>query len=129
VILVDTSAWIEFFRGRSPFATRVDEILDNDQAAVCGPIITEIRRGLRSRRDRDQVIPLLEGCHLLVQPDALWAEAGDIGWWLGRRGATVRSFDLLIAAYALAHEVPILAADRDFAMMARAGLGLLLAEP
>jgi predicted nucleic acid-binding protein len=126
VILVDTSAWIDFFRGAGSLAARVDELLENDQAALCGPVITEIRRGLRSRAERTRVLPLLAGCHLLEQPAALWEEAGELGWYLSGRGAAVKSLDLLIAAYALAHAIPILTADRDFALMRRAGVGLVI---
>ena len=129
MILVDTSAWVDFFRGRGRFASRVDELIEVDQAALCGPVITEIRRGLRFKGERVRVLPLLEGCHLLAQPPDLWDEAGELGGWLRRRGATVKSLDLLIATYALAHGVPLLAADSDFNLMARAGLGLVLAEP
>lgn len=126
MILVDTSAWIDFFRGAGSLAARVDELLENDQAALCGPVITEIRRGLRSRAERTRVLPLLAGCHLLEQPAALWEEAGELGWYLSGRGAAVKSLDLLIAAYALAHAIPILTADRDFALMRRAGVGLVI---
>jgi predicted nucleic acid-binding protein len=126
VILVDTSAWVDFFRGAGSLAGRVDDLLENDRAALCGPVITEIRRGLRSRAERARVLPLLAGCHLLEQPAELWKEAGELGWYLGRRGATVKSLDLLIAAYALAHAVPILTADADFVRMRRAGLGIVI---
>jgi len=129
LILVDTSAWIEFFRGRAPFASTVDGLLAENEVALCGPVVTELRRGLRSARERARVMELLEGCHLLAQPQALWDEAGELGALLGRRGATVKSLDLLIATYALAHAVPILTLDADFAAMQRAGAGLLLARP
>lgn len=129
MILVDTSAWIEFFRGRDPVARTVDELLDDDEVAICGPVVTEIRRGLRSRAERTRVLPLLEGCRLLAEPDALWVEAGDLGFLLRRRGATVKTLDLLIATYALAHGVPILSTDDDFAVMQRAGIGLVLVGP
>lgn len=128
MILVDTSAWIDFFRGRGRLAGRVDELIETDQAALCGPVVTEIRRGLRSRAERARVLSLLAGCHRLEQPADLWEEAGEIGWYLGRHGAMVKSLDLLIAAYALAHGVPILTADGDFKLIRRAGLGLVLAE-
>ena len=96
---------------------------------MCGPVVTELRRGLRSRADRARVLAVLDGCHLLDQPPRLWEEAGELGYFLGRRGANVKSRDLLIAAYALTHSVPILTADRDFMRMRRAGVRLLLEEP
>jgi tRNA(fMet)-specific endonuclease VapC len=129
VILVDTSAWIEFFRGREPVARTVDALLEADDVAICGPVITELRRGLRSRADRARVLPLLDGCRLLPQPDAMWVEAGDLGYLLRRRGASVKSLDLLIATYALAHGLPILTTDGDFRLMRRAGIDLVLAGP
>jgi hypothetical protein len=128
VILVDTSAWIEFFRGRDPLATAVDGLIEANEVALCGPVLTEIRRGLRSRADRARVLPLLDGCHVLEQPRALWEEAGELGALLGRRGATVKSLDLLIAVYALSHGVAVLTRDSDFQRMRRAGLTLLLVE-
>lgn len=70
----------------------------------------------------------LDGCHLLDQPPAFWEEAGELGALLGRRGATVKLLDLLIAAYALSHGVAVLTRDADFERMRRAGLSLLLVE-
>ena len=127
MILVDTSAWIDFFRNRGRLAARVDELLAENEVALCGPILTELGRGLRSARERTHVLELLRGCHHLAQPQDLWREAGELGALLGRRGATVKSMDLLIAVYALAHGVPVLTADSDFAAIRRATLGLVLA--
>jgi predicted nucleic acid-binding protein len=126
VTLVDTSAWIDFFRGRGPAAPRVDALLEDDELALCGPVTTELRRGLRSAAERARVLPLLAGCHLLAMPPDLWNEAGELGCFLGRKGTAVKSLDLLIATYALAHDVPLLTRDADFALMRRAGLPLRL---
>ena len=126
MILVDTSAWVDFFRGSGPFAAQVDDLLDTNEAAICGPIVTELRRGLRSPAERRKVIPLLAGCHFLQQPSRLWEEAGEIGYLLARRGVTVKTMDLLIATHALSHGVAILAADADFAAMRKSGIPLAL---
>lgn len=127
MILVDTSAWIEFFRGRGSLADDVDRALEDGEAALCGPVEAEIRRGLRSRAERAKVLLHLGGCALLAQPDRLWTEAGELGFGLRRRGLTVRTMDLLIACYALAHRVPILTSDHDFSLIRSAGIPLLLA--
>jgi hypothetical protein len=124
--LVDTSAWIDFFRDRAPIADEVDRRLNDDQVALCGPVVAELRRGLRSRRERERVLPHLLGCHLLEQPPALWEEAGDLGAKLRGVGVTVKTMDLLIATYALVHDVPILTTDTDFPLMHRAGVPLVL---
>lgn len=129
MILIDTSAWVDFFRGKGRFCSSVDQAIESDDAALCGPVMTELRRGLSVAAERKRVLPLLEACHLLDQPADLWNEAGELGRWLRKRGVTVRSLDLLIANYALYHEVSILSGDSDFAQMKEAGLPIVLVDP
>ncbi len=127
MILIDTSAWIEFFRGKDPVASLVDEALAMNQAALCGPVEAELRRGLANERERATVLPLLEACHFLSQPESLWEEAGDLGFALRRRGVTPKTLDLLIAVHALSHGTSLLTLDKDFAAMHKAGVPLVLA--
>jgi len=125
VILIDTSAWVDFFRGTGRRADAVDEALANSQAALCGPVVTELRRGIHPSQ-RKRVLSLLSGCPVLDQPDDLWVDAGELGAFLGRRGVSVKTLDLLIAAYALFHDVELLTGDGDFKSMLKAGIGLRL---
>ena len=110
-------------------ASAVDESLAANEAALCGPVEAEIRRGLASARERSRVLPLLESCHSLAQPTELWAEAGDLGFALRRRGITPKTLDLLIAVYALSHSVELLTLDKDFKLMQKAGVPLSLYAP
>jgi predicted nucleic acid-binding protein len=127
LILIDTSAWIAFFRDRGPFAERVDRALFEGDASICGPVQTELRRGIKTKSERAQVLLHLAGCADLSQPANLWEEAGELGFALARRGITAKTLDLLIACYALAHHVPLLTTDQDFARIRSAGIPLLLA--
>lgn len=128
MILIDTSAWIAFFRNRGPAAAAVDQALEDDEAALCGPVVAELRRGFATAAERNKTLPLLSACHQLSQPADLWNEAGDLGFGLARKGITVKTIDLLIAAYALVHGIPILTLDSDFRLMADAGAGLHLID-
>ncbi len=129
MILVDTPAWIDFFRGKKPVCDLVDEAIEHNDAAICGPIITEIRRGIKSVNEREKVIPLFDSCHFLEQPHDLWAAAGELGFFLARRGITVKTMDLLIATYALGHEVPVMTMDSDFFLIQQAGISLVVLPP
>jgi predicted nucleic acid-binding protein len=127
MILIYTSACIDFFRGRDPLARIVDDALSVNDAAVCGPVETELRRGLLNERERKRVLPLLSGCHWLSTPEDLWMEAGDLGFRLRRRGIACKTLDLLIATYALSHSAALLTSDKDFLLIQKAGVPLLLA--
>lgn len=126
--MIDTSAWIEFFRGRGAVAERVDRAIDDNTAALCGPVLTELHRGLQPR-ERRHVLELLTACHELEQPPDLWHQAGELGYALGRSGLTTKTFDLLIVAYAVFHQIPLLTTDKDFKQMAKAGIELYLVQP
>jgi predicted nucleic acid-binding protein len=127
LILIDTSAWIEFFRGRGNLATKVDRAIDENTAALCGPILTELYRGLQPR-ERRTVLPLMRACHQLQQPPDMWQQAGELGYRLRRSGFTGKTFDLLIAAYAAFHQIPLLTADTDFQRMVDAGIEIYLVK-
>jgi predicted nucleic acid-binding protein len=121
VILVDSSAWIEFLRGTgSAVARRVDAMLDDDSIAVCDPIRMELLAGARSDRDATRLRALLaRGTE--VPCDTTHFEEAALAYRACRRqGETVRNLvDCLIAAVAVAADVPVLHADADFDVLAR----------
>lgn len=128
MILVDTSVWADFFRGKEPAASRVDELLEADEVALAGPIVTELLRGVRSPKARADLEAALAGCHVLADPADLWRDAGLLGAAAGKKGHTVKTLDLLIATYAIAHDVALLTSDSDFVKLRDAGFALRLAS-
>lgn len=126
MILIDTSAWIAFFRGTGPSADEVDNFLATNQAAICGPIFTELQRGFRSENEKRKVSSLFAGCHWLTQPHGLWEDAGNLGFHVRRKGKTIKTMDLLITCYALAHNTSLLTLDEDFHYIKKAGAPLNL---
>jgi predicted nucleic acid-binding protein len=121
MILVDTSAWVAFFRDRGRLAERVAVAVSDGDAVLCGPVLTELVRGLRSS-ERKRVLPLLEALDILSPPPDLWLAAGELGYVLARKGKTAKSLDLLIACYAIHHGATVLTDDADFSAMAESGV-------
>ena len=112
-VLIDTSAWIAFFRGDEPVASFVDEVLADGRAALCGVVELELRQGLRAE-ERGRVLPLLDATTRLPTEERDWAGAGDLLAELRRRGVTVPGTDGLIAHLALKHEAVLLENDKHF---------------
>ena len=50
-VLIDTSAWIAFFREHEPLAAWVDAALAEGTAAVCGMIEPEVLQNVRPGED------------------------------------------------------------------------------
>lgn len=48
LVLIDTCIWVPFFnRPQSPIKRAVDELLDEDRAALIGPVLAEILSGIK----------------------------------------------------------------------------------
>ena len=124
MILVDTSAWIEYLRATgSPVHRRVRRLVETGEAiATTEPVVMEVLAGARDSAHLRSLRRLLTGCELLpVEGLLAWERAAGI-WRICRRagGETVRSLtDCLIADVALGARVPVLHADRDFEVIAR----------
>lgn len=120
VILIDSSAWIEFLRDTgSPTCLRVDELLASD-IAVCEPVRMEILAGARDDRHLSDLRRLLARAVLLTTGSTDYEEAASLYRSCRRQGETPRDLtDCLIAAIAIRTSVPILHTDADFEVLSR----------
>ena len=99
VIVVDTSAWVEFLRDTgSPTCVRVKELLGAD-LATCDAIRMEVLAGARNERHRRDLGRLIARAALVpMRPDD-FDQAAALYRQCRRRGETVRVLmDCLIAA-------------------------------
>jgi predicted nucleic acid-binding protein len=119
VILIDTSAWVEFLRDTgSPACERVDELLAGD-IAICDPVRMEVLAGARSEAHLADLRGLLARATVLPTTPGHYEQAAALYRRARSSGLTVRRLvDCLIAAVAIDHDVPVLHADRDFDAMA-----------
>ena len=120
MILVDTSAWVEFLRDTgSPVCTRVDELLD-DEIATCDPIRMEVLAGARDESHLNDLRRLLARASVIDLLSGDYEDAAAVYRTCRRRGDTVRKLiNCLIGAVAIRAGVPVLQADSDFVVLAR----------
>jgi predicted nucleic acid-binding protein len=120
LILIDTSAWIEFLRDTgSRVCGRVDDLLDDD-IATCHPIRMEVLAGARDERHLNDLRRLLARASLLPTRATDYEQAAALYRACRRGGETVRKLiDCLIAATAIRSGVAVLHADADFDTLAR----------
>ena len=120
MIVVDSSAWIEFLRDTgSPVCNAVDRLLDAD-LAVCDAISMEILAGSRDDHHLSQLRGLINRATMLPTTPADFDEAAALYRICRRRGETVRKLiDCLIAAVAIRAGAELLHADVDFAALER----------
>lgn len=119
MILIDTSAWVEFLRDTgSPACEAVKGSLQHD-VVTCDPIRMEVLAGARDDTHlRDLRRLMNRAIQLPVKPEH-YDDAALLYRRARRSGRTVRRLvDCLIAAIAIDYSIPLLQADRDFEALA-----------
>jgi predicted nucleic acid-binding protein len=123
VILVDSSAWIEFLRATgSPVHLYLRSALQQGrELASTDVIVMEILAGAREDSDRDRLRRLLYGLEFLgVEGPADYEQAAELYRACRAGGETPRKLtDCLIAAVALRNDAALLCKDSDFLVIAR----------
>ena len=121
MILIDTSAWIEFLRDtQSLVCERVDTLLAS-RIATCDAVRMEVLAGARDQEHLEQLRRLLARATLLPTESIDFDTAAAVYRSCRSQGKTVRKLiDCLIAAVAIRANVPVLHMDQDFTAIAAA---------
>jgi predicted nucleic acid-binding protein len=117
VILVDSSVWIDYFRGRQNSQTdRLDGLLGNQPVATGDLVLAEVLQGFGSARDFNQ------GKKLLTSLPIIELVGGNIAIQAAKNFRTLRSLgitvrktiDTLIATSCIEKGLVLLYSDKDF---------------
>lgn len=117
MILVDSSVWIDFFRGTvTPETERLDALLGRELLLVGDLILAEVLQGFSSERDFNQARKLLTALDVVTLGGPEMAiQAARNFRTLRARGVTIRkTIDTLIATRCIESDLALLFSDRDF---------------
>ena len=118
MILVDSSVWIDYFRGVvSPQTDRLDSLLGQELLVTGDLIVAEVLQGFQSEAAFNKAKRLMTGSLTvvsLVGPENAIQAARNYRT-LRASGVTVRkTIDTLIATYCIENDYALLFSDRDF---------------
>ncbi|AGX87423.1 type II toxin-antitoxin system VapC family toxin [Candidatus Symbiobacter mobilis] len=117
MILVDSSVWIDYFRGMTtPQTCFLRDEADRSTLVVGDLILCEVLQGFRHNEERERARMLLLGFHYRdMVGQAVALEAAKNYSALRVRGITIRkTIDVLIGTFCLRNGFALLHADRDF---------------
>jgi predicted nucleic acid-binding protein len=127
--LVDTSVWVDFFKGVS--ATHVealDRLVETGNAAVCGVVLCELLPMGHTASERNETEEYFASIRLLDDPPALWNSVLDIKKRCRSAGVSgIGVADYIIAAVAQHNKVKVLSADAHFRLIGKGLPGILAA--
>jgi predicted nucleic acid-binding protein len=133
VVFVDSSAWVDYFRGTdSPAVVLLDGLLGQSEAVIGDLVLLEVLQGYRLPRDVRTAEALLSRLRCFTVGGETMARAAACNYrQLRGLGVTPRSsIDVLIATFCIESGLELLASDRDFTLMApHLGLRVLGTAP
>ena len=123
MILVDTSAWVDYLRDRrTVVAKAVSTLIEQDaELATTEPVIMELLAGADTPARGEAFERLANGLPLLgIDPRLDFRAAAGLYSEARRDGRTIRSLiNCLIACVAIRHDVPLLHKDADYDVISK----------
>lgn len=118
MVAIDTSVWIEYFRGNSEIVSDLNELLDEQEVLLPAPVWIELLSGA-SKKD----LPVLRST-LSALPRALPTKNAwnTMETWItlsSKQGKRFGFGDLLIAAICVESEASLWSFDSDFSAMSK----------
>ena len=113
-VLVDTSAWIEFFRKKAPYHKAIIELIDSRRICCTGIVLAELIQGAKSQKELDVLKEFLYVFDFLHDSTEMWKKAGELSFLLRQKGETVGLADCYISVVASSNNVKLLTLDKHF---------------
>ena len=121
MIVVDTSVWIDFFRGRNhKLIEKMRDLLDQDRVALTAPIRIEILSGVRPQQ-KPALNRVLSALPVFYPNQETWLKIESLIDEALSKGERFGAMDLLIAAIAQENNTHLWSLDKDFQRMEKLG--------
>ena len=115
--LVDSSVWIDYFRGTSTAQTdRLDHLLGSEPLVIGDIVLAEVLQGFANDRDFNHAHQLMRSLAVIsIGGQNIAIQAARNFRSLRARGVTIRkTIDTLIATRCIEDGLALLYSDRDF---------------
>ncbi|MBM3294599.1 MAG: PIN domain-containing protein [Candidatus Aminicenantes bacterium] len=114
-VLVDTSAWLAFFRHEDrKTALAVRQAVADGSAIVPKIVLAELVQAAKSDRELAVIADLARSIPIADEGETTWSEAAALAHRLKRRGKTIPLADCYIAALVRRHDCRLLTLDPRF---------------
>ena len=120
MILIDTSAWVEFIHGkRRDLCDKVDRALATEIVVIGDLVYCELMQGIHDPRERANIGDMLLSLPQFDMVGFDIAEKASSNYRrLRERGITIRkTIDVIIGTFCAEHDIALIHNDKDFERM------------
>jgi len=117
-VLIDTSVWIDLLR-TARATEKIEALLSERRAAVCGLIVTELLRGAKGKKEVAVLGQLLDVVSYVHIAEEIYEQAGRLGSVMANRGFSIATVDLVIAQTCITGGLTLFSYDTHFQQVAK----------
>ncbi|PYV18193.1 MAG: hypothetical protein DMG07_04435 [Acidobacteria bacterium] len=114
MILVDSTIYIDWLRGRVEPLGVLEPWVQTHSAFTCGVIRAEVVRGVLDAHQKIRTHELFDLLQDIPTDARLWVEASELAWTLDRQGVVIPLTDVVIAACARRAAATVITTDKHF---------------
>lgn len=119
-VLIDTSVWIDFFKGTSEQTVEtVSNLLKERRVLLTGIVLFELLQGAKDKQEAQKISSLLSPLDRFEPNPSLWEESGLKANHLRKKGITSPTIDLILTFIAIEAKALIFSHDKHFSILAR----------
>lgn len=119
-VLIDTSVWIDFFRGKDAELTeQIAMLLKSGKAVYTGIVALELVSGARGRKELQTLYDAFDTMEKINEKETTYLDAGKMGYEIARDGYTLGVVDLVIAQIAIENGLALMTSDEHFKVIAK----------
>ena len=114
-VLIDTSIWIDYFKGQDKnILEKVKDLVVSLRAVLCGVVLSELLSGIRETRDRETLKGIVDAIDYIEVSKSTWVQAGETFSKLRQRGLTIPLSDLVVSSLARENDYELWSCDSHF---------------
>jgi hypothetical protein len=114
-VLIDTSIWIDYFKGQDKnISEKVKDLVISLRAVLCGVVLSELLSGIRKARDRETLKGVIDAIDYIEVSKSTWVLAGETFSKLRQRGLTIPLTDLVVSSLARENDYELWSHDSHF---------------
>ena len=117
LVLIDTSIWIEYFRGKKEVYKKVNELIDSGRVCSLGLITAELIQGAKTEKEIRVIKDIATVFPRPAEEPHSWENAGMLSFRLKKTGKGIGLADCYIATIAKENNAIIYTLDEHFKEM------------
>ena len=117
LVLIDTSIWIDYFRGKEEVCKKVNELIDSGEICSLGLVMAELIQGAKTEKEIRVIKDMAAVFPRLMETANSWENTGMLSFRLKKAGRHVGLADCYIATIAKENNAIVYTLDEHFKEM------------